>query len=223
MGGEFGKERVGERGLARAGAADDQDVLALDHGEAEQSRGVGRHDAIADIIHQRVDAGRGLADREAWRQRHRRQHALETLAGAFAVRRQLGGDDRPVGMDLGAAVARDQPDDPLDLSGVEVDVGIDPALAEQVDAQAPVGIDHDLDHAGIAQRGGDGRAECSAQHRPAAVCGRVHHRTPSLLPMVRRPSAICRPTWATKASNRARATARPAASLSASGAWMASS
>ena len=49
------------------------------------------------------------------------------------------------GMDLGADVAGDQPDDPLDLGGLEPHAGIDPAFAQPVEPQRAVGIDHDLD------------------------------------------------------------------------------
>ena len=40
--GHLGEQRIGERGLARAGAAGDQDVAALDDRERQQPRGVRR-------------------------------------------------------------------------------------------------------------------------------------------------------------------------------------
>ena len=65
---------------------------------------IGDHDAVGNIVGQRIDPGRRLADREARRQRYGRQQALETLA---AISRQFGADDRIVGMGLGAHMGGD--------------------------------------------------------------------------------------------------------------------
>src|SRR3546814_2119316 len=72
--------------LARRRTSDDEDIAALDDGHGQDTRRVRRHDAVGHIVEQRVDPGGGLADREARCQRHGRQHAFETLAGALAMR-----------------------------------------------------------------------------------------------------------------------------------------
>src|SRR5579871_2997353 len=127
-------------------------------------------------------------------------------------------------MDFGTGVRGDKADDPLDLGGLHADLGIGSAFAEPVQPERAVGIDHDLDDAGIGQSLGDRRPHRGAQHGTTAVCGNTGGHWPdSVPPIVRRPAAICRPTWATKASNLLAARARPAWSFSASGAWIASS
>ena len=71
-------------------------------------------------------------------------------------------------MNLGARMARDQPDDPFDLRGLVACPGVDPTLAQSVEPQHAIGIDHDLLSRGVRERGGDGRPHRSAQHRTAS-------------------------------------------------------
>ena len=49
--------------------------------------------------------------------------------------RQLGADHRRVRMDLGPDMAADQPDDPLDLPGLQPDTSVAAARAERIDPQ----------------------------------------------------------------------------------------
>lgn len=115
-----------------------------------------------------------------------------------------------------------QPDDPLDLGRIELHVRVDTALAEDIDAQRAVGIDHNLDHPRVGERGGNRRPHRGAQHRAAALrrntfgLGGHHDVAPSdsTGASVRLPPAIWRPTCETNASNRSRPIARAAASAS---------
>ena len=129
-----------------------------------------RHDAVGDIVVERVDLRRRLADREAGRARYRRQHALEALAGplrrAAAVRPRRSAPRMGLGCGRGEATRR------MIRSTLAADRAsprVDAALAEPVEPQAPVGVDHDLDDRGIGERGGDRRPHGGAQHRAAAA------------------------------------------------------
>ena len=61
-------------------------------------------------------------------------------------------------MDLDADVAGHQADDPLDVAWRHGDAGVDPPLAQAIEPQAAIWVDHDLDDGGIAERRGDLRA-----------------------------------------------------------------
>ena len=137
------------------------------------------------------------------------------------MRRKLGGDDRRGDMNLGARVAGDQPDDPLDLRRIAATLPVsDAAGAKPVEPERAIGIDHDLDHERIGERGGDVGAHRGAQHRAlrglrdsAALTG----------PLLRagesdRPLASCWPTRSTNAAKRSRPIARATSSPSGSGA-----
>lgn len=130
-----------------------------------------------------------------------------------------------IGMHLGAGVARDEADDALDLLRVDPNPGVDPAFAQSVEPERPIGVDHDLDDLAVAHGSGDVGAERCDQHAPAPFCREVRAHAPSsgTAPNVRRPVDTCRPTCVTNASNRFAPSARPAWSFSASGVWMASS
>jgi hypothetical protein len=124
--------------------------------------------------------------------------------------RQFRRDDRPISMDLGAGMARDEAYDPLDLVRLDPDAGVDATFTQAVEPERAVGIDHDFDDLGVCKRERYVRPHGGAQHPAAAVLGeRTVHRSCSV-PIVRRPAATCRPTCATNASNRSRPTARPA-------------
>ncbi len=136
-----------------------------------------------------------------------------------------------VGMDFGTGMARDQPNDPLDLFSCDPYLGIAAAFAKAIEPQRSIGIDHDLDDLAVAHGRRDvgterGDQHASAPFRSRGVCGWTlvgHHSPPPDEPSVRRPVETCRPTWVTKASNLFAPTARPAWSPSASGVWIASS
>src|SRR3546814_6491876 len=91
-----------------------------------------RQDAIGHIVVEAVEPFGGLADREAGRDRHGREHALEPLAGAtLDAGRQFGRHDRGVAMHFGARMGGNEPDDPLDLRGVHPDFRVGSALTER--------------------------------------------------------------------------------------------
>ena len=107
--GDFGQQRIGERGLAAAGSPGDQDVLALAHGANEKARLLGGHHSVFDVARQRNDADGALAQREGRPRSCRRQNALE----AFARLGQLGRQQRLAAMDFCANVGGDKADDSL--------------------------------------------------------------------------------------------------------------
>src|SRR5713101_6407301 len=76
----FVNQRTAERGLARAGAAADQNILAADDRLAENSRLRFCDDPITHIVSQRVEHLGRLAHRQAWPPHHRRYEPLETDA-----------------------------------------------------------------------------------------------------------------------------------------------
>jgi hypothetical protein len=98
-------------------------------------------------------------------------------------------------------MAGDQPDDPFGLGRLAQEAGIDASLAQPVEPEPPVGIDHDLDHQRIGQRIGDRWPHGAAQHGAAALGRSIglpfpHGRPPSvdLGARVLVLLAICRPT-----------------------------
>ena len=123
---DLGKERVGERRLAGAGAAGDQEIALLDDRALEGLGLERREDAVGDVIVERIDLHRRLADGEAGRRRDRRQDALEALARLG----QLGADDRVLGMHFQPDVGGDEADDPLHLRGTQPRSGVAPAFAQ---------------------------------------------------------------------------------------------
>ena len=74
-------------------------------------------------------------------------------------------------MNLGTRMAGDETDDPLDLGRIEPLACIDPALAEDVETERPVGVDHDLDDARVGECGGDRRTHGGAKHGAATIVG----------------------------------------------------
>ncbi len=68
---DLGEERIDQRGLARAGAAHDDDVLLCFDSLPQRLRLQWRHDLGVDIVGEPVEHSRGLADREARTWRHR--------------------------------------------------------------------------------------------------------------------------------------------------------
>jgi len=91
---KLGEKRVGERGLARAGAARNEQVAALDDRQRKQPRRLRRHDAVVHIVEKRIDTAGGLSDGKAGSRHHRREKSLEALARlSLAMGRELGADD----------------------------------------------------------------------------------------------------------------------------------
>jgi hypothetical protein len=71
-------------------------------------------------------------------------------------------------MNLDADMMRDQADDALAVSGGQRHAGVADALAEPVDPQPSVRVQHHLDHGGIVEPGRDRRPQRRAQHPRAA-------------------------------------------------------
>jgi hypothetical protein len=74
------EQRVDERGLACRRPAGDKHVSALLYGEPKESRLIGLNGSGGDIIVEREDRDRRLADREGRRRDDRGKQAFETLA-----------------------------------------------------------------------------------------------------------------------------------------------
>jgi hypothetical protein len=71
-------------------------------------------------------------------------------------------------MNFGADMMGDKADDTLTIGGCEALCGIGEPLGKTIDPDAAVGIQHDLDHAGVIEKPGDGAPERGAQHARAA-------------------------------------------------------
>ena len=157
-------KRVGEGGLAGRGAAGDEDVAALGHRAPQHRRLRRRHDAGGDVVVEREDGDRGLADREGRGRHDRRQKSLEPLARLG----QLGRDARRAGMNLGADMVGDEADDALAVGGRQAFSGIGQSARQPVDPEPPIGVEHHLDDGRVFEEGGDRRTERGAQHARAA-------------------------------------------------------
>jgi hypothetical protein len=132
---------------------------------ARRSVGLGlNHDAGRHIVVEREHGDRGLADGEGRRGDDRGKQALEPLARLG----QLGRDARAPGMNFGADMVGDQPNDALAVGGRQPFTGIfDQAFREPIDPEPPVGVEHHLDDRG-SSRNPRSRAERGAQHARAA-------------------------------------------------------
>ena len=160
----LGQERVGERGLAGGGAAGDQDVAALDHGDPERFDLGRAHDAGGGVVAEGEHRDGGFADGEGGRDRYGRQQAFEALAGLG----QLGGEPGRAGVDLGPDMVSDQAHDALAVVRRESLAGVGQTLGQPIDPEPSVGVEHDLDHARVFQPAGDVGAQSRAQHACAA-------------------------------------------------------
>ena len=104
---DLGEERIGERRLAGAGGAGDQDVASIPHRLAQARRLHLGHDAVGDVGGESDDGARALPNGEGRCAYDRRENTFEALARV----RQFGGQDRRTGVHLGVDVRRDQADD----------------------------------------------------------------------------------------------------------------
>src|SRR3546814_15316733 len=64
---------------------------------------------------------------------------------------------------------RDEADDAFAIGGAQPGAAIRDALAEPVDPEAAVRIEHDLDDLRVGKPTGDRRSECGLQHARAAI------------------------------------------------------
>ncbi len=187
--GDFGQKGIDQGGFAGGGAAGDQDVLALADSDAEQLGLLARHDAGLHIVLEREDGDGGAADGETRRHHHGRNQAFKSLA-AFG---QFGRDAGRSGMHLGADMVGDQADDALGVGGCDPVSGVFQPARQTVDPKPAVGIEHDLDDAGIFEIGGDGRTERGAQHpRAAGESFGTKRRSIHIGPRIRRYSGVHR-------------------------------
>ena len=178
--GHLGEQRIGERGLARTGASSDEDVGALGHRCAKRVCLGVRHQPVSDIVIKGVQPLGWLADREAGGGRDGGKQAFEALAGmAIDVRRQLRRDDWLLPMHLGAGMRRNQPDDALDLCRLHPHIRIGTSLAESVETERAVGVDHDFDDLDVAHGGGDVGPKRRDEHAPATCSGKGGAHWPS--------------------------------------------
>ena len=162
--GDFREQRIDERRLAGRSSAGDQNVLARRNGGAENRRLLLADHTGGDIIVEREDGDRRLADGEGGRRDDWRQQPLEALARFRQFRR----DARGVGVNLGADMMRDEPDDPLAVFGREARARILQPALQPIKPEPPVGIEHDLDNAFVVEPLGDLRSQRRAQHARAA-------------------------------------------------------
>lgn len=125
-------------------------------------------------------------------------------------------------MRLDPHMGGDQADDAFRLGRVQMHARIDSALAQPVEPQRTVGIDHHLDDGRIGKGFGDCRTQGGAQHDTPPVVGlgmRAHPSPPPPLSLLSDllPEAIWRPTCSTNLSKRSWAIAWVA--LSGTGVW----
>ena len=162
--GDFGEERVDQRGLAGRGPAGDEDVPALTDGGAKQLGLRAGHDAGLDVVVEREDRDGGPPDREARRRDDGREKALEALSRLG----QLGRDARRTGMNLDADMVRDEANDAFGIGRGDAAAGVLKAARQPVDPEPTVGVQHHLDDARIFEIAGDRRPKRGAQHARAA-------------------------------------------------------
>ena len=105
------------------------------------------------------------------------QHYLKATAGshtgqqtfeALAAFRQFGGHTRYACMNLGADMMGNQPDDALTIGCTHQTFGRRETLAQPVDPETPIGVEHDFDGIGLVEPASDDAAKRSAQHALAA-------------------------------------------------------
>ena len=162
--GDFGQQRVDERGLTGRSAPGDENVLALADRGFEQCRLVAAHDPGRDIIVEREHSDRWATDGETRRQDDRRNQPLKPLTG-FG---EFGRHARRAAMDLDADVMGDKPDDALRIPGRNSAAGVLQTSRQAINPEPAVGIEHHFDDARVLKVSGDRRAKRGAQHARAA-------------------------------------------------------
>ena len=122
------------------------------------------HDARGDVVVEREDGDRGLADGEGRSRNDRRQETFEALAGPG----QFGRDAWRAGVHLRAYMVRYQTNNALAVRRRQCFAGINQATRQPVNPQPPIGIEHDLDDRVIFQVAGNRRAKRATQHSRTA-------------------------------------------------------
>src|SRR5216683_4655875 len=121
----FVDQRGAQCGLARAGAAADQNILAAHDTVAENSRLRFCDDPITHIVSQRVEHLGRLAHRQAWPPHHRRYEPLET----DAVDLKLALDNWMIGVGDRPERGGDRSDETLNLTRRDRKSGFEHAFA----------------------------------------------------------------------------------------------
>ena len=122
------------------------------------------HDAGGDVVVEREDGDRWLADSKGRRRDHRRQQTFESLSGLG----QFSGNARRTSMHFGADVVRHQPNDAFSVGGREALACVRQAARQPVDPQPAIGVEHHLDDRGVLQVSRNGGAKRAAEHARAA-------------------------------------------------------
>ncbi len=104
-----------------------------------------RHNPGVDVPAEREDRDGWPPDREARRGDNRRRQTLKALARF----RQFGRNARAVGMHFDADMVGNEPNDPLRIGRRHAAAGILNPARQPIDPEAAIGIEHDLDDAGI--------------------------------------------------------------------------
>ena len=139
--GDFLQDGVRQRRLARAGAADDEDVRALPDAIDDDVFLRRRHDAFRHIVRERKDDARFLTDGKNRIRRARRNHGLD----AAAPDGELAGKERLLLVDLVLRDRRNDGNEALGLWRLDAPSRIDHALAGTLDPERLVFVQHDFD------------------------------------------------------------------------------
>jgi hypothetical protein len=144
--------------------AGDQHIAAFLDSEPQDCRLFWLHDSGGDVIIEREDRDRRLADGEGGRRDDRRKQAFKTLAGLGQFSRNAWAS----WMDFGADVMGDKADDPFAIGWRQPFAGLRKPIRQPVDPDAAIRIEHDLNDARIFKPCRDRRPQRGAQHARAA-------------------------------------------------------
>jgi len=153
--GDDADERVGERRLARARPAADEDVVVGAHGVRERAALAGREDPAAHVVIEREDDAGGLSESKDRRIDDRGNRRLKPRTPG---RRQLGRERRALGVELDQHFGGDKAQHPLGVRWRHGDARPDDPLADPLHPDDAVGVEHHFDDARVVEQIGD-RAE----------------------------------------------------------------
>ena len=139
-------------------------LLALSDGGVQDRRLLRPYDAGGDIVIEREHGDRRLADGKGRRIDDGRQQTLEALACLGQLRRNA----RCAGMNLGADMVRDNPNDPFAILRRKPCARILKPRRQPIEPEPAVWIEHDFDDALIIEPCRDLHAQRRAQHPRAA-------------------------------------------------------
>jgi hypothetical protein len=140
---------VHKRRLAGTRPADDEDVLVVERGFADKLALSGRHRARGDVVVERKDAARPLADAKTRAGHDGRDQTFEAAAVG-----QLAFEDRRLPRDRGSVDRRQSGHGGLGLMLRHL-AEARHRVAETLDPQPPIRIQHDLDDARVSKSADD--------------------------------------------------------------------